>query len=199
MRRGAALFLVLGLGGIARAESAGFAREFQAGVDAFRLGKLDLARAHLERAKELEPKLPGPSRFLAAVAHAQGRWIDCVGAARLALAQNPRSSERLDTRKLHERCRSSAGRPAYGGDLGERAAIAVTTSVPGAAVRIGGLGYGGTPVAPRPIEPGALAVEIAKRGFYPVRVEIEALPGIVTDVVVELVAEPEAPASAGAR
>jgi PEGA domain-containing protein len=74
-----------------------------------------------------------------------------------------------------------------------RAAIAVTTSVPGAAVRVGGLGYGSTPVPPRPIEPGTLAVELAKPGYRPARVEIEALPGIITDVTVELVAESQAP------
>jgi len=181
---------------VAAAESATFTREYQAGVDAFRLGKLDVARAHLEKARALAPKLPGPSRFLAAVAHAQERWADCIEAARLALAQNPRSSEAADTRKLHDRCREAAGRPAYRGDLGERAAIAVTTSVPGAAVRIGGLGYGATPVAPRPIEPGTLAVELAKPGFRPVRTSALALPGIVTVVAVELAPEPPAPAPA---
>jgi tetratricopeptide (TPR) repeat protein len=175
---------------VAAAESAAFTREYQAGVDAFRLGRLDVARAHLEKARTLAPRLPGPSRFLAAVAHAQERWADCIEAARLALAQNPRSNERVDTRKLHDRCREAAGRPAYRGELGERAAIAVTTSIPGAAVRIGGLGYGATPVAPRPIEPGTLAVELAKPGFRPVRLEVAALPGIVTDVAVELAPEP---------
>ena len=200
----AAALLTLGLDlgpgpGVARvrpaaAESAAFTREYQAGIDAFRLGQHDAARAHLEKARALEPKLPGPSRFLAAVAHAQERWADCIEAARLALAQNPRSSERLDTRKLHDRCRVAGGRPAYRGELGERAAIAVTSSIPGAAVRIGGLGYGATPVAPRPIDPGAHAIELAKPGFRPVRLEIDALPGVVTDIAVELVAEPPPPA-----
>ncbi len=199
--RANAVLLVLGLTGIAGAEPArsepaepaGFAREFQAGVDAFRLGKLDRARGHLEKARALAPKLAGPHRFLAAVAHAEGRWTDCIAAARLALALNPRSTERLDTRKLHGRCRQGAGLPPHRGDLGERAAIAVTTSVPGAAVRIRGLGYGSTPVAPRPIEPGTLAIEVGKRGFRPAQVEVDALPGIVTDVSVELIAEPPPP------
>ena len=41
-------------------------REFQAGVDAFRLGKHDEARKHLERAKQLDPKLPGPNLHIKA-------------------------------------------------------------------------------------------------------------------------------------
>ncbi len=191
--RARSVLLVLGLCGVAGAQPAEFTREFQAGVDAFRLGKLDSARAHLEKAKALEPGLAGPNRFLAAVAHGQGRWTDCIAAARLALALNPRSTEHKDTRKLHDRCRHGAGLPPYRGDLGERAAIAVTTSVPGAAVKIRGLGYGSTPVAPRPIEPGTLAIELGKRGFRSARVEIDALPGIVTDVSVELIAEPPPP------
>jgi hypothetical protein len=173
-----------------REPSRGFRREFQAGVDAFRLGRHDEARAHLEKARALEPGLAGPVRFLAAVAQAQGRWADCIAATRTALALNPRSSELADTRRLHEACRASAGRAPYRGSLGERAAIAVTANVAGATVRIGGLSYGGTPLAPRPITAGALAVELAKAGFRPARLEIDALPGIVTDVAVELVAEP---------
>ena len=87
-------------------------KEFQAGVDAFRLGHFDEARAHLEKARDLDPKLPGPHRFLAALAQAQGRWQDCLDESRVALASNPRSSEAADTRKLHSDCRVSAGRPA---------------------------------------------------------------------------------------
>jgi tetratricopeptide (TPR) repeat protein len=184
---------LLVLCGIARAQPAEFAREFQAGVDAFRLGKYDAARARLEQARALEPKLAGPSRFLAAVAQAQGRWDDCITAARRALALNPRSSERSDTRKLHDACRASAGRAPYRGDLGDRAAIAVTSNVPGAAVKIGGLAYGATPLGPRPITAGALALELSKPGWRPARFEVEALPGIVTDVAVELAAEPPPP------
>ena len=193
------MLLLLVLCGSARAQPADLAREFQAGVDAFRLGKHDAARAHLERARALDPKLAGPNRFLAAVAQAQGRWDDCIAAARLALSLNPRSSERADTRKLHDRCRASAGRPLYRGDLGERAAIAVTSNVPGAAVKIGGLAYGATPLAPRPIAAGPLALELSKPGFRPARLEVDALPGIVTDAAVELLPEPPPPPSPDRR
>lgn len=165
---------------------AGLTREFQAGVDAYRLGKYDEARAHLEKAQAIDPRLPGPHRFLAAVAQAQHRWADCVAEARHALQLNPHSQEIAETRKLHDSCRESDGRPAYRGEIGDGAAIAVTANVSGATVRIGGLRYGGTPVAPRLIKPGVLQVDIEKSGWKPAHVTIEALPAVVTDIAVEL-------------
>jgi tetratricopeptide (TPR) repeat protein len=169
-------------------------REFQAGVDAYRLGKYDDARAHLEKAEAIDPRLPGPHRFLAAVAQAQRRWADCIAEARRALQLNPQSQELVDTRRLHDSCRESDGRPIYRGELGDAAAIAVTANVSGATVRIGGLRYGGTPVAPRLIKPGTLRVEIEKSGWQPAHVTVDALPAIVTDIAVELV--PLAPTAA---
>ncbi|MEO6774561.1 MAG: PEGA domain-containing protein [Kofleriaceae bacterium] len=164
-----------------------FTKEFQAGVDAYRLGKLEDARGHLERAKKLDPKLPGTYRFLGAVAQAQQRWDDCIANAHEALHLNPASSEAPETKKLYDGCRASAGRMPYrGAALGEAAAIAVVTSVPGATVRINKLSYGGTPLAPRRISAGALVVEITKAGYKPVVVKVDALAGIVNDVVVEL-------------
>ena len=71
--------------GTARAQTPEVAREFQAGVDAFRLGKYDEARVHLEKARALDPKLPGPHRFLAAVAQAQGKSDECIAEARAAI------------------------------------------------------------------------------------------------------------------
>jgi hypothetical protein len=185
---------VLVLASVASAQPApDLTKEFQAGVDAFRLGKFDEARTHLEKARELDPKLPGPHRFLAAVAQAQGRWQDCLDEARIALALNPRSSESADTRKLHGECRTSAGRAAYSGpDLVDGAAVAVTTNVPGATVKIGGLTYGGTPLAPRPITPGKLEIDIDKPGWKPSHVEIDAPAGIVTDVAVDMEPDPNA-------
>lgn len=169
------------------------AREFQAGVDAYRLGKYDDARAHLEKAEAGDPALPGPHRFLAAVARAQRRWADCITEARRALQLNPRSRELAETRALHDGCRSADGRPAYPGALGDGAAIAVTANVTGATVRIAGLRYGGTPLAPRRIQPGALQVVVEKAGWRPAQVTIEALPAIVTDIAVVLESLPPAP------
>jgi len=165
---------------------AAFTREYQAGVDAYRLGKYDDARAHLDKAQAIDPKLPGPHRFLAAVAQAQHRWADCLAETRRALQLNPQSKEIAETRKLHADCRAADGRPAYDGELGESAAIAITANLPGATVRINGLRYGGTPVAPRPITPGTLEVDIERSGYRPAHLTIEALPGIVTDVAASL-------------
>ena len=179
---------VLAVAAVVRADRVppGLVREFQAGVDAYRLGKYDDARVHLDKAQAIDPKLPGPHRFLAAVAQAQHRWADCISEARRALQLNARSQELAETRKLHDSCRDADGRPAYRGELGEGAAIAVTANVPGATVRIAGLRYGGTPVAPRLIKPGVLRVDIEKAGWKPARVTIEALPSVVTDIIVEL-------------
>jgi hypothetical protein len=171
-------------------------KEFQAGIDAFRLGHYDEARGHLEKARELDPKLPGPHRFLAALAQAQGRWKDCLDEARIALVLNPRSSEAVETRKLHADCRAGAGKEAYHGtDLVDGAAVAVTTNVPGATVKIAGLVYGGTPLSPRPIAAGTLDVELEKPGWKSVKVSIDAPPGIVTDVDVDLEPDPTSQAN----
>ena len=196
MRAVRVVLLLVGFAVAANAQSpidANVMREFQAGVDAFRLGNFDEARVHLKRAQLMNPKLPGPHRFLAAVAHAQRQWDDCIADARKALALNPASQELADTRSLHDDCRNSAGRAPYRGNLGDGAAISVTTNVPTAMVKIGGLTYGSTPIAPRPIAAGRLAIDIEKFGYATAHVDIDALPGIVTDVIVELQAgsEPE--------
>ena len=167
-------------------------REFQAGVDAFRLGKHDDARKHLERAAKLDPTLPGPHRFLAAVAQVQGRFANCVTSARVAIALNPASQELADTRKVHDDCRRSAGRSSYSQELGDKAAIGVTANVDGATVKISGLVYGATPLEPRPIPAGALEVELTKIGYLPAKQAVTALAGIVTDVEFELAPDPAA-------
>lgn len=194
MRR-AALVLVVLVSRVASAQSPELTRTFQAGVDAYRLGNYDEARELLEKARALDPKLPGPHRFLAAVARAQSRWEDCIASAHEALVLNPRSVEAPDTRKLYEACRVAAGRAPAGEDLGESAAIAVTTNVSGATVRINGLGYGSTPIAPRRINAGTIEVEIDKPGWKPVKRTVTVLVGIVTDVVVDLEVDPDAPAA----
>lgn len=170
-------------------------KEFQAGIDAYRLGKYGEARGHLDKAQMLDPMLAGPHRFLAAVARAEQHWPECIAEARRALQLNPRSQELGDTRKLHDACRAAAGRPAYRTPLGEAAAIAVTSNVTGAVVRIGGLRYGGTPVAPRRIRPGIHELDIDKDGFRSAHRVVTALPGIVTDIDIELDPDPGLPSS----
>jgi tetratricopeptide (TPR) repeat protein len=186
IRRSSAIAVIVASAAVA-APPAKFTQEYDAGVDAFRLGKFDEARAHLEKARALAPKLPGPHRFLAAVAQAQQSWNDCIDEARNALALNPSSSEIAETRKLHDACRASAGRPPYRGPaLGESAAIAVSSNVDGATVSISGLTYGGTPLEPRRITAGSHTVSVIKQGFRPAILGVDMPPGIVTDVLVQL-------------
>lgn len=184
------------------APSAEVTRVFQAGVDAYRLGNYREARTHLERARKLSPALPGPHRFLAALAKVEERWTDCIASTRRALELNPQSSETDETRVLHEECRVAAGRPASPNDLGDRAAIAITTNVAGASVRVDKLRYGSTPLAPRPLRPGKHELALEKAGWKSVQLSIDALPGIVTDVDVTLEAagaKSTAPAKPSAR
>jgi hypothetical protein len=68
----------------------------------------------------------------------------------------------------------------------------VTTNIDGATVKIGGLVYGGTPLAPRPITAGPLELDVEKNGWKPKHITITAPAGIVTDVSVELEPDPNA-------
>ena len=185
--------LALLVGSTAAAKpAANFTKEFQAGVDAFRLGKLDDARTHLERAKKLDPKLPGPYRFLAAVAQGQEKFDECVAeGARGA----PPQSEFLGGARDEEALRHLSGqrrsqRRTAARTSATAAAIAVITNIPGATVKINKLSYGGTPLAPRRISAGQLEVEITKTGYKPLHVSVDALAGIVNDVVADLEATP---------
>lgn len=167
--------------------SPGFTKEFQAGVDAFRLGQYDEAIKHLEAAARMEPSLPGPHRFLAAVAQAQSRLDDCVTSARRAIELNPNSSEIAATRKLHDACREADGRPPFSGEYGTGGALSVTANVAGATVTVEGLKYGATPLAPRAFALGPVTVTASKTGWKTAEGKVVVLPGVVTDI--ELVLE----------
>lgn len=170
--------------------SSRLAREFQEGVDAYRLGEYAEARAHLETARQLDPKLPGPHRFLAAVALAEKRYDDCLVSAAQALKVAPESRELVDTRKLHDDCRAGAGRAPFNGKYGEGGAIAVTATFDGgsvgAAVVIDGKTSGSTPLYPRAIPSGAHQIKVTKSGAKDLTLTVEVLPGVVTDVVADL-------------
>jgi hypothetical protein len=172
------------------AQPARLAREFQQGVDAYRLGEYVRARGHLEKARDLDPTLPGPYRFLAAVARAERRFEDCVTHAAEALRVAPASREAVDTRKLHETCRASDGRAPFAGQYGEGGAISVIAQVDGAAVgaavAIDGKASGSTPLAPRAIPAGPHQIRVSRAGEAVVTTDITVLPGIVTDVRVVL-------------
>jgi len=174
-----------------------FTREYQAGIDAYRLGKYDEARAHLEKAKAFAPELPGPWRFIAAVDQAEQKWADCITSARQAIKLNPQSSEIEATRKLHDACRASAGRPAFDGDIGTGGAISVTANVSGATVTLNGLKYGATPLAPRAVAVGDADIGVSKSGWLPETRKVDILPGVVTDVDFTLKADPNAKTDVG--
>jgi PEGA domain len=191
MRYAAIAAILVGLVATSVAQTPDVKRELAAGIDAFRLGKYDEARAHLEAARSLDRKLGDPHRYLAAVAQAESKWDDCIASAREALLVEPASKDAADTRKLHAACRASGGRPAFVGELGEGAALAVTANIRAATVKVRGLVFGGTPIAPRMVTPGRLAIDIEKGGYLTVHLDIDVLPGIVTDVDVKLEAGEE--------
>jgi hypothetical protein len=185
------LLVLVVLAGTAAAQPRGDVNAtFQAGVDAYRLGKYAEAKKLLERARTMEPTLPGPHRFLAAVAQAEQRFDDCVTSAREAMRLKPDSTEIAATRTLHDACRAAAGRQAFDGNYGDGGAIAVTANIDGATVSVAGLRYGGTPLAPRALPAGSAEVIVEKTGWKRAVVQVEILPGVVTDVAVTLEAEP---------
>jgi hypothetical protein len=194
---GALLALASG-SGVALAQQAPspqFTREYQAGVDAFRLGQYTEARAHLDKAKAFDPTLPGPFRFLAAVDQAEGKYADCVTDARTAIKLNPQSSEVEATRKLHDECRASLGRPGFTVDA-SGGAIAVTANEPGATVTLNDLKYGATPLAPRAVAVGETEIGVSKDGFLPQKKKVDVIAGVVTDVDFTLERDPNAKVAA---
>jgi len=171
----------------------GFLEEFQKGTDAYRLGQYDEAKVHLEAAKKLDPQLPGPWRFLAAVAQAEQDWATCITSAREAIRLNPRSAEIAATRQLHDQCRTAAGKAEFGGTYEvAQDALSVTSDQLGAEVTIGGLKYGSTPMAPRVFAVGEVEVKVEKSGYLAATRKVEVLPEIVTDVDFVLEVDPEA-------
>jgi hypothetical protein len=196
MRTALAGVVVVALVSAAQAQPREVVRTFQAGVDAFRLGKYDEARALLERARALDPDLPGPHRFLAALAQAERRWDDCIASARKALQLKPDSTEVAATRAIHEDCRAGLGRLAFTATYQGGGAIIVVANVEGASVTLGGLRYGATPLGPRALAAGPVDVIVAKQGWRPALTTVDVLPGIVTDVIVTLEPDPAAGAIA---
>jgi hypothetical protein len=177
----------------AQQPSAKFSEEYQAGIDAYRLGKYDEAKAHLEAAKVENATLPGPWRWLAAVAQAEGSWPDCVASAREALRLNPKSNEAPATRKLHDECRAAWGKPAFSGTFTVGSgALTVTTDQVGASIEINKLKYGSTPMQPREFVAGDVEIVVSKTGFLPATRKVTILESIVTDVDFILEDDPDA-------
>ena len=176
--------------GVTAQPSSQFLAEFTAGTDAYRLGQYAEARAHLERAMAIEPSLPGPPRFLAAVDAAESKWADCVTHARTAIIANPASSEIAATRKLHDDCRAALDRPAFTGDYADGGALAVATNIAGAVITIGGLRAGASPLAPRAMALGKVEVSASKAGWKTASGTATIIPGVVTDLELTLAEDP---------
>ncbi len=191
----AVLVVLVTASGLAAAQkpSQKFIDEYQAGIDAYRLGHYDEARTHLEAAKAIDPTLPGPWRFLAAVAQGEERWADCVAGAREAIRLNPMSAEIAATRTLHDDCRASWGKPPFEAAYDEgTGAIAVTTDQVGATVEINGLKYGSTPMQARALPVGDVEVKVSKPGYLDASRKLAVVPQIVTDVDFVLEVDPDA-------
>jgi len=164
---------------------------YNKGVDEYRLGNYAEAVKHLEAAKAIDKSLPGAWRFLGVVAQAEGRWADCVASTREAIRLNPTSSNAPETRKVHDECRAAWGKPAYPELLQPNTgAVSVTTDQVGAAVSIGGIAYGSTPMI-KPIAAGTVEIVVTKNGYLPGTQTIEILPEIVNDVDFTLVVDPD--------
>jgi hypothetical protein len=165
-----------------------FLDEYQKGIDAYRLGKFDEAKQHLE----------GPWRFLGAIAQAEQRFGDCVASTREAIRLNPTSSEIDATKKVHDECRASWGKPDFAGpyDVGQ-GAISINSDPAGAAIELSGLAYGATPIAPRTLAVGPVDITLTKTGYLPKTMTIEILPGVVTDVDVTLEEDPNVKGQGG--
>jgi hypothetical protein len=170
--------------------AADFEKIYQDGLEAERMGQLDKARELLLKAHQMNPKAPGPYRYLALVAKEEKKWDECVEFLRSAIEANPSSSLGPEVRKVHDECREAAGRQPYRDALGGSAAISVYSNPSGASVKVSGLSYGGTPMSPRPITPGPHEVEVEKPGYKSAHTSVNALPDIVTDVVFELEIDP---------
>jgi tetratricopeptide (TPR) repeat protein len=185
MIRTSSLLLLL-VPAIALARSS-FDKHYEAGQDAYHLGKLEEASAAFAKARDLSPDKPGPWRWLGRTARARKQWDECLEAAIQALRLSPRSRYSAEVRRDVEACRAALGRPPFDGKLGaDQGAIHVPISVNLGELRVtvDGLSRGAPPVV-FPVNAGKHRVELAPtRGGAPVQVWVDVLPGIVHDVTV---------------
>src|SRR5215831_6432094 len=91
-----------------------FADAYRAGQDQFYLGKYKDAMASFQHARDLEPKLPGPHRWLGRTARALQRWEDCVASSTEALRLRPDSPLFSQVKDDIDTCRAALRRPTYG-------------------------------------------------------------------------------------
>jgi len=169
-----------------------FLRHYRAGEKAEALGNWDEARAEFEKARKIQD-LPGPYRWLASIAKTQKRYEDCLTEAVGYLKRAPASAQAATVRTMHAACRKELGRIEFRGDMGAGGALAITSNVEGATVRLNGLKYGATPMPPRAVALGKVEVELSAARHLDKKVEVEILEGIVIDANIELEIDPNAP------
>jgi hypothetical protein len=174
-----------------------YKKAYEAGEEAYTLGKFEDARKLFEKARDLQPELPGAYRWLAEVANKQKRYEDCLTSAYDYLERTSQGGFVDVVRKIHADCRASLNRARFQGEYSGGGAISVTasaagSSVDGAIVRINGLRAGATPLAPRTVAAGKTEISLEAARYLPAKVEVNILEGIVLDVHIEMEVDPNA-------
>ncbi len=174
-----------------------FDAAYQSGQDLFHLGKYAEARAAFEKARALAPRLPGPHRWLGRVARVTERWDDCVASATEAVRLRPDSPLVPQVREDLDACRAALGRPGYVKKLAAgQGALAIIVDAAaadaGARIFVDGIDRGAAPVAPFPLNAGRHRVRMTRgaRGETTADTAVDVVPGIVTDVVLEVLTPP---------
>jgi tetratricopeptide (TPR) repeat protein len=186
------VLMTVALASPARAQKLDFNESWNRGQDAFNLGRYDEARAHFERARELEPKSPGPYRYLGKIAKVQQRYRDCLKASAEAIRLKPDSPNVPEVKKDLDECRAGLNLPPLRAQLvAGQGALSVTANVEGAVVTVDGARKGATPLEPVPLPAGPVVIAVSKEGYLPGEKTADVVPGIVVDVEVELAPDPE--------
>lgn len=156
-----------------------FDNAYQAGQDAFNLGRYDDARAHFEQARALEPNLPGPYRWLGRIARTLEQWEECIARSTEAARLRPSSPHLPEVRKDLDTCRAALGRPGYGQRFAVGQGGLAILSDDGLEVAVDGIAKGVTPILPIPLQAGRHRVRVGGAALT-----IEVVPGIVVDALV---------------
>src|SRR5262245_45182342 len=80
---------------------------WEAGQDASNLGHYAEARRHFGRARDADPRRPGPYRWLGRIARVLEDWDDCVVQATTAVRLKPDSPQVAEVKKDLELCRAA--------------------------------------------------------------------------------------------
>ena len=168
-----------------------FEKFYADGQEAFNLGEHDRAQAMFERARELEPRKPGPHRWLGRLARLRQDWEACVESSTEAIRLRPNSPLLAEVKSDRDACREMLNRPNYAFPLSEgQGALSIIADVAGAPVTIDGIKRSPTPIPPLPLNKGKHVVEVTSPAgseiMTGVRVEIDVVPGITVDVVVRV-------------